>query len=233
MLTPARRLRFALVADALETFAAGRPLDVLDAGCGDGALAVRLARRHPEWQVTGADLDDALLERARGAAARSHASNAHFVRADLTGDLGSAAYDAVASVEALEEIEADADALRSLVAALRPGGLLVLHVPERAWRPVFPRTASTWRNEVRHGYAAAELRSRVAALGVFEIRVDASCRTLVRGAQELCDLAGSARPTLRAALATVLAPAAALERRWAWGRGRALLLVGRRLPAAV
>lgn len=233
MLTPARRLRFSLVADALDAFAAGRPLTVLDAGCGDGALALQLARRHPEWKVVGADQDDALLDRGRRAAGQARTSNLQFVRADLADDLGSTAYDAVVSVEALEEIEEDADALRSMVAALRPDGLLVLHVPERAWRPVFRRSASTWRNEVRHGYATAELESRVAALGIVEIRVDATCRTLVRGAQELCDLAGSARPRLRAALATVLAPAVALERRWGWGTGRALLLVGRRLPVGV
>src|SRR4029079_10962987 len=107
LLAPARRLRCAVVAEAMERFAAGRALRVLDAGCGDGAFAESIARRHPAWTVVGADVGDELLERGRRGAAR----NVEFVHADLTEDLGTDVYDAVAAIECLEEIPDDTLAL--------------------------------------------------------------------------------------------------------------------------
>src|SRR5262249_10227811 len=130
-LPPARRLRFELASEALGQFAAGRPLRVLDAGCGDGAFALSLARQYPTWSIVAVDLADELLARGRESATQAKLANIEFVRGDVTGDLGAALYDAAAAIESLEEIPNDTEALRRMVAALRPGGLLVAHVPER------------------------------------------------------------------------------------------------------
>jgi ubiquinone/menaquinone biosynthesis C-methylase UbiE len=228
-LPPARRLRFALVAEALDRFAAGRPLRVLDAGCGDGTFAESIARRHPAWTVVGADLSDELLERGRRSAAHAQIANLEFVHTDLTGDLGTGVYDAVAAIECLEEIQDDTEALRRLIAALRPAGLLVTHVPEHEWKPVLRRSEATWRHEVRHGYDSAELATRLAELGLEDVRISETCRGLVRLAQELLDGVTSRRPALRAVVSGALAGAVRLERAGlTWGHGRALIVTGRR-----
>ena len=220
-LAPARRLRFALALEALEAFAAGRALRVLDAGCGDGAFAEAIARRHPGWSVVGADVADELLDRGR--AALAGLPNVELVHADLTGDLGTGVYDAVASIESLEEIPDDGAALRRMVAALRPGGLFVAHVPELDWKPALPGSEAIWRNEVRHGYEAGELASRLRELGLEDVHVEGTSRSLVRAAQELRDRVPQQRPGLRAAVSSALAFTVPLERAGlSWGRGRSL-----------
>jgi trans-aconitate methyltransferase len=222
-LAPARRLRFALALEALEAFGGGRALRVLDAGCGDGEFAVTIARRHPEWSVVGADVADDMLERGR--AALAELSNVEFLYADLTENLGTGVYDVVASIESLEEIPDDTAALRRMVAALRPGGLFVAHVPERDWRPVLPGSDETWRNEVRHGYAAGELAERLRGLGLEDVRIEETSRSLVRAAQEVRDRVSPQRPGRRAAVSSALAFTVPLERAGlTWGQGRALFV---------
>jgi SAM-dependent methyltransferase len=229
LLAPARRLRCQLVAEALERFAAGRPLHVLDAGCGDGAFAECVARRQPAWSIVGADLGDDLLDRARRGTTRTRLANVEFVHADLTEDLGTEVYDAVAAIECLEEIPEDTEALRRMIAALRPAGLFVAHVPEHQWKPVLRGSAATWRHEVRHGYDPAELASRLTGLGLESVQIDSTCRGLVRLAQELRDRVPSRRPAVRGIVSISLLGAVWLERNGlTWGPGRALIVSARR-----
>jgi SAM-dependent methyltransferase len=229
LLAPARRLRCQLVAEAIEQFAAGRPLRLLDAGCGDGAFAELVARRHPTWTVVGADLGEDLLDRGRRSAADGRIANVEFVRADLTEDLGTDMYDAVAAIECLEEIPEDTQALQRMIAALRPAGLFVAHVPEHEWMPVLRASAATWKHEVRHGYDPAELAARLTGLGLEGVQIDSTCRGLVRLAQELRDCVSSRRPALRAAVSFALLGAVWLERNGlTWGRGRAVIVSARR-----
>ena len=224
-LPPARRLRFRLASETLGRFAAGRPLRVLDAGCGDGSFALQLAAQHPSWSIIAVDVADNLLARGSESAARAKLANVEFVHADVTEDLGAALYDAVAAIESLEEIPNDTEALRRLVAALRPGGLLVAHVPECDWMPVLPGSEATWRHEVRHGYAADELEGRLRELGLENVRIEETSRSLVRTAQELRDRISPRHPGVRAAVSSMLAFTVPLERAGlTWGRGRALFV---------
>ena len=152
---PARQLRFRLAIEALERFADGRPVRVLDAGCGEGLLTVVLARRHPDWSIIGVDLSADAVRDAGREAVRLGLPNAAFDRADLTVDVGLDEYDAVAAMECLEEIANDHSAIAAMARALHPGGVLLADVPERDWTPVLPGSERTWRHEVRHGYSAA------------------------------------------------------------------------------
>jgi 2-polyprenyl-3-methyl-5-hydroxy-6-metoxy-1,4-benzoquinol methylase len=99
----------------------GRALDV---GCGEGADAVWLAERG--WDVTALDLSQVALERAARHAEQVHAQvrwvHAGFVDATLplgTFDLVSAQYPALRHT-------ANHDAERKLLAAVAPGGLLIV-----------------------------------------------------------------------------------------------------------
>ena len=221
---PARRLRFELVAESLERFGDGRVLNVLDAGCGDGVFAVAIARKHPDWTIVGVDLRAELLDRARARAARSDVRNVEFRVSDLTRDLGIDTYDAVVAIECLEEIEDDDEALARMRDALRRGGLFVAHVPERRWTPAFGSSESVWRDEVRHGYDAAELSARLEALGLEAASVAPTCRTLVRAAQEVSDRIKGRSAALRALALPGMVAAVRVERLgWTWGPPRALL----------
>lgn len=102
---------------------------VLDAGCGETAqLANLLARRYPHCQVEGWDLHLATSAMMPSLRSRSY-GNPILVEADLASLKKTAAYDLVYSIDVLEHIEDFQLVLDRLTVALRPGGMLFLHVP--------------------------------------------------------------------------------------------------------
>jgi 2-polyprenyl-3-methyl-5-hydroxy-6-metoxy-1,4-benzoquinol methylase len=222
-LPAARRLRFWLAIEAIERYAGGRPLTVLDAGCGEGLLAEALARRNPGWSVVAVDIDEDQLQRGQRRLASSGLENVRFEPRDLTQDLGQSEYDAVLAIECLEEIPDDNAALAHMGRTLRPGGLFVVHVPETGWRPVLPGSERTWRHEVRHGYGAGELTSMLSGIGLTVTVVRPSTRGAVRAAQELRDRIKHRGLKLQLLAYPASVAAVWLERRrLTWGEPRAL-----------
>ncbi len=127
----------ALLAAELEE----RPLDAasaLDLGCGSGADAVWLAERG--WQVTGTDIAESALSRAREAAAQAGVQ-VRFVRASLPEEFPEGSWDLVTasylhSPTALSRTEV----LRRALDALAPGGTLLVVSHERgpSWKEGHP-----------------------------------------------------------------------------------------------
>ena len=228
-LPPARRLRFRLARRSLERFAGDRALSVLDAGAGEGILALAIDRRHPSWTVVAADAREEALQQARRNADREGVANVRFEQLDLTRPLPAAAYDAVLALEALEEISDDEAAVASLAGALRPGGLLLVHVPERDWEPVLRGSERTWKDEVRHGYSRHELVALLERHGLEVGCVLPTTRGTVRLAQEIRDRIKTARLSLRAVAYPALTAALWLERVGVtWGPARALYAEARK-----
>jgi 2-polyprenyl-3-methyl-5-hydroxy-6-metoxy-1,4-benzoquinol methylase len=146
----------------------GTPRRILDAGCGRGVFSYQLARRFPNAQVVGVDIDEERLPINRTIADQAMLSNLEFRAADVSALGFESEYDLVLSVDNLEHLEDDEAGLRSLVQALAPGGRLVLHVPgyERRW-PVFAfATNFDVPGHFRPGYWLDELRERVAGHGL-------------------------------------------------------------------
>lgn len=230
LMAPARRLRLALAEGEVARQQGGESrLRVLDAGCGDGLLSLVMARRHRTWSLTGVDLREDLLEGARWRAVARGLPNARFVPGNLEQPLPQQDCDAVLAVECLSEIPDDARALRMMAEALRPGGLLVVQVPERDWQPVLPGSAGTWREQVRQGYTAAGLEAALREVGLENVSVQPTYRSLAAAAQEIRDRIKDRGLLVRLLAFPFLAGVVHLERMGVtFGRPNALLAVGRR-----
>lgn len=101
---------------------------ILDAGCGTGLEASRLAHAHPQAHVTGLDRNVELLQVARR---RTEASlpNAHWLHGDLADlDLPDDCFDVVRTERVLMYLPDPhfAEVIDALVRVLRPGGRLAL-----------------------------------------------------------------------------------------------------------
>jgi SAM-dependent methyltransferase len=225
VMTPCRRLRFELVLGAVEAGDASRPQHVLDAGAGEGILAIELACRHRDWHIVAADLNEAMLERGRRYCALTGVTNVTFIQADLTASLGTDQFDVVMAIECLEEIPDDEAALRAISRALRPGGRLIAHVPHRDWAPVLRGSARTWRHEVRHGYTAEEFAVKMERSGLVVDSIKPTTRSAVFLGQEITDRIKDSSLRLRTVTLPLIVAAERLERwRLTWGPSRALLV---------
>jgi SAM-dependent methyltransferase len=226
-LPPARRLRFRLALRSLERFDRDGPLRVLDAGAGEGILALAIARRYPTWTVVAADLREEALERGRRDADRDGVRNVRFELVDLTRPLPGAGYDVVLALECLEEIEDDETAVGSLASALRPDGLFLVHV--RDWKPVLRGSDGRWKGQVRHGYSREELVALLERNGLDVATVVPTTRGTVRLAQELRDRIKTGRLAARALAYPPLTAALWLERLGVtWGPARAMYAEARK-----
>lgn len=105
--------------------AAGRPLTMLDIGCGDGVITRHLRDAFPEETIEGVDADPVRLERARAACA-----GVTFRQEDagtLPYDVG--VFDVVLCHHVMEHVDDDRRLLDECHRVLAPGGLLVLGIP--------------------------------------------------------------------------------------------------------
>jgi 2-polyprenyl-6-hydroxyphenyl methylase/3-demethylubiquinone-9 3-methyltransferase len=118
----------------IDEFLAGEPLAgrrVLDVGCGLGYFSERLHRLGAD--VTAVDIGPHLVELTRkrvGCAcevADALGLEAHF---------GRDSFDVVVSSECIEHTRAPDEALRQMIAVLKPGGLLAVSTPNILWYPV-------------------------------------------------------------------------------------------------
>jgi SAM-dependent methyltransferase len=206
---------------------------ILDAGCGPGVFSFELAKRHPAAEVLGLDLEADLVDRADAIAERAGLANCRFEKGDVT-ELGyTEQFDLVVSVDNLEHVEDDVTAMRGLLAALRPGGRLVVHVPgyERRWLVFGRRVNFDVPGHVRPGYTAGELVEKLATAG-FEVDAERATygilETFTNNLSYLITGADQRNKLLYAAVFPVLLAVSWLGRssRPAWGAG--LLAVARR-----
>jgi trans-aconitate 2-methyltransferase len=144
------RLRPALELLARVPLAA--PATVVDLGCGAGNVARRIAQRWPQATITGVDGDEAMLAKAREAAAGD--ARLRFERADLAQWRATSPFDLVYSNAALHWLDDHAALFPRLAASVAPGGALAVQMPYNATAP-----SHALLNEVA---ASARWRDRLA-----------------------------------------------------------------------
>ncbi|MCB5282257.1 MULTISPECIES: trans-aconitate 2-methyltransferase [unclassified Arthrobacter] len=106
---------------------ADAPRNVVDLGCGSGALTAALARRWPMAQVTGLDSSAEMLARSDSAA--EPLPNLSFSHADIASWMPSDDTDVVVTNAALQWVPDHRDLLARWLAALKPGAWFALQVP--------------------------------------------------------------------------------------------------------
>jgi SAM-dependent methyltransferase len=199
---------------------------VLDIGCGTGFTLEALTQRYDAW---GLEPDPAVRERARDAVR-------HRV---LPGDtsnlsaLGGRTFDVALMLDVLEHVEDDRAELSSAMAALSPGGKLVITVPANP---------SLWsdhddRNGHYRRYTEASLRTLLAKAGL----TPTLCTHINSRLYPLARLQRRSKYSSSKALRVPAAPVNALfakifagERRHlsrGYARGLSLLSVGERTDA--
>ena len=85
-----------LIESGFEPWLGGREVErVLDLCTGSGCIAIATAHHHPNWDVTGADINDDALALAAENKARLHANNVTLRKSDLFDQLDGEVYDLI------------------------------------------------------------------------------------------------------------------------------------------
>jgi 2-polyprenyl-6-hydroxyphenyl methylase/3-demethylubiquinone-9 3-methyltransferase len=134
-----------------------KPGLALDAGCGTGVFSVFLAELG--WQVEAIDASSRMIDTARRYCESRMGTQAGSVtlrRAEIEDlRLPNATFDLVLCLSTLEYVREDLAALESLVRVLRPGGRLVISIPNRGG---LVRRIEALVGRVRHRPEAAYLQ---------------------------------------------------------------------------
>jgi SAM-dependent methyltransferase len=100
----------------------------LDVGCGTGYVLLAIRRLRPDLEAVGAELFPEGLR-----VARRRLKGVPLAQMDARSLGIDRAFDLVGAFDVLEHIDHDEDALRAMFTALRPGGGLVVTVPQHRW----------------------------------------------------------------------------------------------------
>ncbi len=128
------------IASALQpVLASSNPCHLVEAGCGPGFYSRRLAASFPELRITGIDLSEALLSRARDLARHSGLGNCRFLKADALSLAGFPNHaDAVIASRLFMVLSEPALALKAIFTTLRPGGICFIAEPTSPLRAALP-----------------------------------------------------------------------------------------------
>ena len=148
--------RAALIVWAVSAYAPGAAR-FLEIGCGTGGVLARLERAFPSLSLVGAE---ALVAGLHAAAARL--SRTELMQFDATRIPFAGEFDAVGAFDVIEHIREDDQVLQSMSESLRPGGVLIVTVPQHPF--LFGPADVSARHERR--YTAAGLDAQLTRLGL-------------------------------------------------------------------
>ncbi len=111
----------------LDRVAPGPGTSCLDLGCGGGDVSFELGRRvGPGGRVVGIDMDEVKLDLARHAGAARNLSNVEFRAMDVYAWAEPQTYDLVYCRNLLQHLSRPVDVLRTMWAAVRDGGAILV-----------------------------------------------------------------------------------------------------------
>lgn len=162
------RIRNAHILRIIETLSLPPGARVLDAGCGHAYASFWLARRHTDWEIWGMDIDSDVIACNRKAASFLKLTNLHFREGDVTKLDFPAPFDLIFSVDVLEHLANDIEALSNWRQAISQMGWLVLHLPLRhqMQKRIFPAFRKhVICDHLRDEYTEEEIKSKLTLAG--------------------------------------------------------------------
>jgi SAM-dependent methyltransferase len=156
------------------------PRSIVDVGSEDALFVYWLADRLPDSRILAIDTDEAAIAACRSTLSRRYAQRIEFRVAQLS-DLPSETFDLATAFDVLEHITDDRNAVAEMFRVLRPGGILLAHVPRDVWTHLDGRQervpdAEAWRinpGHVRMGYSpeALGVLARSAGFDVINVQL--------------------------------------------------------------
>lgn len=142
----------------------------LEIGCGNGAV-IRALRKSRKWRrLVGSELHPSGLHHAR---ARMPA-DVEFVQMDARNIPVEAAFDLTGAFDVIEHVPEDEDVLRALRKATKPGGGIIIAVPQHRWLWSLSDVISFHQRR----YIRGELEAKAQRAG-FEVVFSTSYTTLL------------------------------------------------------
>ncbi len=125
------RRRMAVALSWLDASGSTAGKSLLEVGCGAGRLARRAAQGG--FRVVGMDLSFAMLDRARAVGRSEAGDRPGFVQGEIDHlPLRDSAFDAAVCLGLISYLDSEKEALRELARVMKPGGLLVVSMYNRA-----------------------------------------------------------------------------------------------------
>jgi SAM-dependent methyltransferase len=162
------RARNQLILWSLKTYAP-TAASFLEVGCGTGYVLSGIHRELPEVALTGAELHKSGLQFAR-----RRLAGATLIQMDARRMPFDSEFDAIGAFDVLEHVPEDTAVLAEMFRALRPGGKVLITVPQHGW---LWSTADDYAHH-RRRYTRRDLRAKVETAG-FKVLTATSFVTLL------------------------------------------------------
>lgn len=132
---------------------------VLDAGMGFGQYDYYLAKKHPDWDITGVDVKEEQIEDCNNFFSKISFNNTKFEYCDLTKLDKKEEYNLILCVDVMEHIEEDELVLKNYYKALKPGGMLMISTPsDQGGSDVHHHDHDDYENNGEHSFIDEHVR---------------------------------------------------------------------------